>query len=149
MAILTVLADQDRFGRPVTFLNGRFNTKVSGSDTAGALCVIDTVRTGRGGPPLHFHYEQDELFFVQEGKFRFLIGEEQFELGPGDFIFGPRRIPHAFANISETGRLTVAFQPAGAMEAFFAAGLRDPRSDEFRELSRAHGMEVVGPPLAI
>ncbi|MDB5587571.1 MAG: Cupin 2 conserved barrel domain protein [Devosia sp.] len=149
MAVLTVLADQDRFGQPVTFLNGQFNTKVSGTDTGGALCMIDTVRTRRGGPPLHFHYEQDELFFVQEGDFRFLIGEELFDLKPGDFIFGPRRIPHAFANLSETGRLMVGFQPAGTMEAFFAAGLRDPNSEAFRELSRAHGMEVVGPPLAL
>ncbi|MGV8953862.1 MAG: cupin domain-containing protein [Cypionkella sp.] len=131
----------------MTFLNGSFNTKVSAVDTGGALCVIDTVRTGRGGPPLHLHHEQDELFFVQEGEFRFQIGADNFELGPGDFIFGPRRVPHAFVNLSENGRLLIAFQPAGTMEAFFSAGLRDPRSEEFIALSREHGMEVVGPPL--
>ena len=144
----TVRANEDRFGRPLIFLNGSFNTKVSAVDNDGALCVIDTVRSGRGGPPLHFHHEQDEMFFVQEGQFRFQIGDELSDLGPGDFIFGPRRVPHAFVNLSDTGRLLIAYQPAGTMEAFFAAGLRDPRSEEFKVLSRQHGMEVVGPPLA-
>ncbi|WP_375450325.1 cupin domain-containing protein [uncultured Devosia sp.] len=144
----SVLADQDRFGQPVTFLNGRFDIKISASDTGGALCVIDTIRMARGGPPLHFHHEQDELFFVQEGDFRFRIGDATHELGPGDFIFGPRRVPHAFVNLTETGRLMVGFQPAGTMEAFFAEGLRDATSATFRELSRKHGMEVAGPPPA-
>ncbi|MEO8882598.1 MAG: cupin domain-containing protein, partial [Devosia sp.] len=87
----TVRAGQDRFDKPINFLNGKFNWKVSSSDTAGALCVIDTVRFRRGGPPLHFHHEQDEWFLVQEGKFRFQIGDDIYELGPGDSIFGPRK----------------------------------------------------------
>lgn len=145
----TVRAEEDRFDKPISFLNGRFSCKVSSSDTAGALCIIDTVRVRRGGPPLHFHYEQDEWFLVQEGKFRFQIGDGTYELGPGDSTFGSRKIPHAFLNLSDSGRLLIAFQPAGMMEAFFAHELLDPRSEEFRELSRRHGMEVVGPPLSL
>ena len=144
-----VAKDQDRFGAPVRFLNGRFDTKVSGQDTGGALCMIDTLRLGRGGPPLHLHFDQDEMFFVLEGQFRFQVGDSFHELGPGDFLFGSRRVPHAFVNLSETGRLMVAFQPAGTMEAFFAGGWRDPTTEEFRQASREHGMEVLGPPLLL
>jgi quercetin dioxygenase-like cupin family protein len=144
-----VSKDQDRFGTPSIFLNGRLDTKVSGLDTGGALSVVDTIRLRRGGPPLHFHFDQDELFFVLEGQFRFRIGDEMHEVGPGDFLFGPRLVPHAFVNLSETGRLMVAFQPAGTMEAFFASGMLDPTTEEFRQLSREHGMEVVGPPLPL
>jgi mannose-6-phosphate isomerase-like protein (cupin superfamily) len=141
--------DQDRFGAPIGFLNGRFDLKLASADTDGALCLIDTVRTGRGGPPLHRHFEQDEMFLVLDGQFSFQIGTDVFEAGPGDFVFAPRLLPHAFANRSETGRLLVMFQPAGTMEAFFAAGPLDPTSEAFRERSRAHGMEVVGPPLQL
>lgn len=148
-APFVVRTDQDRYNRPITFLNGRFDTKVSAADTGGALCVIDTIRLHRGGPPLHFHIDQDELFHVLEGRFRFRVGDGTYELGRGDFIFGPRRLPHAFVNLTETGRLLIAFQPAGTMEAFFGHQLLDPRSEEFRVLSRAHGMEIVGEPLPL
>ena len=144
-----VKADDDRHQRPVQFLNGRFDTKVSPGDTHGALYVIDTIRSRRGGPPLHVHFEQDEWFMVQEGRFRFRIGDEYFDLGPGDSVFGPRRVPHQFANLTETGRLLIAFQPAGTMEQFFASGMMDPMSEAFAELSLSHGMEVVGPPLSL
>ena len=144
-----VRAEEDRFLAPLRFLNGRFDCKVSGRDTGGALCVIDTFRMGRGGPPLHLHHHQNEWFFVQEGTFRFHVGGETLLLKEGDSIFGPCGVPHAFVNLSETGRLLIAFQPAGTMEAFFAAGLLDPMSEQFRELSRRHGMDVVGPPLPL
>jgi hypothetical protein len=36
--------------------------KVSTSDTDGALFVFEHADMGRGGPPRHFHYEQDEWF---------------------------------------------------------------------------------------
>ena len=148
IAPFSVRRDEDRFLAPVNFLNGRFDLKVSAKDTGGGLCVIDTIWLGRGGPPLHLHHEQDEWFFVQEGDFRFRIGEQIYELHAGDSIFGPRRIPHAFVNRSETGRLMVAFQPAGTMEAFFSGGSPHPLSEAFKELSRQHGMEVVGPPIS-
>jgi hypothetical protein len=41
----------------------------------------------------------------------------------------------------------VTFVPAGKMEAFFATQMVDPTSQAFKDLSREHGMEVVGPPL--
>jgi len=143
----SLAVDVDRFDRPVGFLNARIDLKVSTQDTGGGMCVMDTIRTGRGGPPLHVHHAQDEWFFVQEGTFRFQVGEATYELGPGGSVFGPRGLPHAFVNTTETGRLMIVFQPAGTMEAFFAAGSPHPLSEEFRELSRQHGMEVVGPPL--
>lgn len=141
--------DSDRFDRPVNFLNGRFDIKLATGDAAGKAFVIDTIRTGHGGPPLHYHHDLDEWFLVQDGRFRFQIGEQLHELGPGDTILGPKGIPHAFLNLTPLARLLVAFLPAGTMEAFFAHALLDPRSEEFRTLSREHGMEVVGPPLLL
>lgn len=137
----------DRFDKPIRFLNGRFDLKVSGRDTGGAWCAFDTFRTRPGGPPRHTHLAQDEWFVVVEGQFRFDVGGENFEANPGDTVFGPRGVPHAFRNVSHSARLMVLFQPALTMEEFFASGMLDPMSPEFAELSRAHGMEVVGPPL--
>jgi len=60
-----VAADNDRFGAELLFVNGRFDCKVSAKETNGDLCIYDTVRTGKGGPPLHLHHAQDEWFLVR------------------------------------------------------------------------------------
>ncbi len=143
-----VRAEEDRNAASVKFLNGRFDLKISARDTSGALCVYDTYRFKPGGPPLHVHYEQDEWFLVLEGEVRIQIGDETFHLKAGDSAFAPRGLPHAFRSLGETARMMVTFQPAGTMEAFFASGMVDPNSQAFKDLSLAHGMEVVGPPLA-
>lgn len=144
-----VRANEGRDGDSFAFLNGAFHLKVSAADSGGGLCIFDTIRHTPGGPPLHVHHAQDEWFFVTEGIFDVCIGEEIHRLHAGDSIFAPRGIRHAFRNISPTGRLMVAFQPAGSMEAFFAEGSArgplDPAA--FAELSARHGMTVVGPPL--
>lgn len=136
-------------GRTFGFLNGKFLLKVSGADTRGGLCVYDTLRSEPGGPPMHVHADQDEWFFVTEGEFVVVVGDATHGLGPGDSVLGPRGVPHAFRNISRTGRIVVAFQPAGSMETFFEKGsaLMPITPPAFAELSSHHGMTVVGPPL--
>jgi mannose-6-phosphate isomerase-like protein (cupin superfamily) len=143
--------EEDRFGDSLRFSNGRFDLKVSASDTGGGMCIFDTIRTERGGPPLHFHESLDEWFYVTEGQFVIQVGENTYRLGPGDAILGPRGVPHAFTNVTETGRLLIVFQPAGTMEQFFRSGsiLGEMTPEQFRVLSKEHGMEVVGPPLSI
>ncbi len=141
----------DRFGGPTFFLNGRFDCKVSGRDTDGRLCIFDTVRTHRGGPPLHYHYDQEEWFFVREGEFLFQIGGDIVRLKAGDSILGPRGLPHTFANVTDTARLLIVFQPAGSMEEFFRQGslIKQPTRKDLIALHRLHGMEIVGPPLQV
>lgn len=142
-----VRSGEDRAASPLRFLNGRFDCKVSGKDTDGAFCSFDTWRFKPGGPPLHLHFETDEWFLIVEGEFRFKIGDDEFIAHAGDSVFGPRGVPHQFRNLSETGRMFVTFYPAGTMEEFFAAGMVDPNSQAFKDLSLKHGMDVVGPAL--
>ena len=62
-------------------------------------------------------------------------------------------MPHVWAHTGEgTGRLLIAFQPAGQMEAFLEAlsqASDAPSPELLRPLFAAHGMSVVGPPLAV
>jgi mannose-6-phosphate isomerase-like protein (cupin superfamily) len=45
---------------------------------------------------LHYHNEQDELYFVHQGRATFEVDGEEFELGPGGVVYvestTPRRI---------------------------------------------------------
>ena len=127
--------------------------KVSTDDTAGALFVFEHADMGKGGPPRHFHYEQDEWFHAVKGNFLFEVGDERFTLRPGDSLFAPRMVPHVWAYVGDTpGTLLLAVQPAGSLEAFFmqsSAMTRPPTPQEAEQQFAAHGMKVVGPPLDV
>jgi mannose-6-phosphate isomerase-like protein (cupin superfamily) len=144
-----VLVETDRFGTPFEFLDAWFNVVLSGKDTGGAACSVDTNRKLRGGPPMHIHPEQDEWFFVREGEFDIRVGDHTYQLKPGDSLLAPRGVPHCFANTTETGRMLVSFFPAGQMEAFFhvASGLTATTPPQMAAVFAAHGMQVVGPGL--
>ena len=140
---------EDRFGDAARFLNGRFDCKVSAVDTNGGMSVFDTFRHVRGGPPLHYHELQDEWFMVLEGEFLFQVGDERLRARPGDSIFGPRMVPHAFRSLTEQARMLIAYSPALRMEEFFRAGLgpSSAASVEFEALHKVHNIINVGPPL--
>lgn len=141
----------------LTVLGSTFDCKVSAKDTSGQLCIFDTIRTGEGGPPLHYHHKQDEWFYVIKGEFKVQVGEDILFLKEGDSAFAPRKIPHAFAKVGNgIGQLMVLFQPAGKMEDFFLerASLETETNLEKKEaalktLWSRHGMKVVGKPIKI
>ena len=151
-----VRAGEDRFGENL-LLGGTdsIDCKVSAADTQGAFSVFWSETVARGGPFLHLHHDQDEWFSVQEGRFVFRVGEEEFALGPGDSVLAPRGVPHTWANVGEgSGRMLIVFEPAGLMEAFFREVARftpeaRPSAEQVQRLFRSHGMETLGPPIPI
>ena len=151
---ILVEAGADRFDAPMDVAGWRFECKLSGQDTSGDYCVYDTVRSVKGGPPLHMHRSQDEWFYVRHGEFKLQVGAERFRLKPGDSVFGPRGVPHTFAALTDSSALLVAFQPAGAIEELFAAvwTLSQSRKlglEEWKSIAPLRGVEIVGPPLEI
>jgi quercetin dioxygenase-like cupin family protein len=147
-------AGTDRYQEELHIMGGQFNCMISSKDSNGELLAYDTVRSEKGGPAFHVHHSQDEWFYIISGEFIAQVGEDKFSLKAGDSAFAPRKIPHAFAKISEgEAQMLVLFQPAGSMEDFFKQmskiGKSIPKDQEqvLKELWRTHGMEVVGPPL--
>jgi mannose-6-phosphate isomerase-like protein (cupin superfamily) len=147
-------AGKDRFNAAITLMEGdTFYTKISNSDTDGGLFAFESTRLVNGGPPLHYHFEQDEWFYILKGEFLFKIGEQTFTAKAGDSLFGPRMIPHAFAKTNEgEAKMLILYQPAGKMEAHFKAvsqGLYKNLTEQEKEKVREeHGFKVVGPALA-
>jgi quercetin dioxygenase-like cupin family protein len=146
-----VKSGESRFGES-TKLGGinANDIKVSGKDSAGEFAVFEYTGREKGGPPLHLHPEQDEVFFITEGIYAFKVGDDNFKLVAGDTIFLPRNIPHTFAQLTDSGKMVFIFQPAGKMEDFFRAigalkAQPDPATGA--KIFAEHGMKVVGPPL--
>jgi quercetin dioxygenase-like cupin family protein len=148
--IVRVVAGADCFGEARGLGVSTIQFKVAGQGSDG-LFVLENTFHAKGGPARHLHYDQDEWFYVVAGEFLMEVGDERFALHPGDALLAPRNIPHVWAHVGDdTGRLLVTFRPAGKMEAFFRevtkANAMPPQDPE---LWRAHGMELLGPPLTI
>lgn len=149
-AISRVAAGEDCFGEHRGLGVSALAYKVSGQGSGG-LFILENMFHAKGGPPRHLHRDQDEWFYAVEGEFLFEVGSERFTLRPGDSVFAPRRVPHVWASVGETGgRILVAFAPAGSMEAFFREVTKaNAMPPQDAALLRAHGMELLGPPLAV
>lgn len=164
----TIAAGEDRFGEQIKLggPGGEANDcKVSAQDTDGGMAIFEF--TGRGGGPRHLHHEQDEWIYILDGEFDFQVGEqtEISRLGPGQCIFLPRKVSHAWVCVGEaSGRIINVYQPAGKMEAFFRELGRPfealPTMDQMQNKSvtqdqvkalhrlfAEHGLELLGPPL--
>jgi quercetin dioxygenase-like cupin family protein len=127
--------------------------KVSSKDTEGGFAMFEqTGLSPFGGPPLHIHSYQDETFYVIEGAYQFQVGEDKFEMKAGDTIFLPRKVPHAFVQLTQKGKLIVIYQPAGKMEEFFKKAdlwTKPPSQEEIVKVFAESDMQVVGPPLNV
>lgn len=146
-------AGKSRFGEVVKFLGVHPNDlKISSKDTGGQLSVFEYIGTAKVGPTLHIHFNQDEIFTVIEGSYRFVVGSETHVLKPGQTIFLPRNVAHTWIQLTDNGRLIYMLQPAGKMEEFFSYmnNLKErPSDEEMNKIHAAHGMKVVGPPLSL
>ncbi|WP_324670610.1 cupin domain-containing protein [Hymenobacter sp. GOD-10R] len=150
-----VKVGQDRSNQPMALFEGdTFWSKISTIDTAGDLYVFESRRVKEGGPSHHYHFEQDEWWYVLEGEFQFKIGDTLTHATAGDSVFGPRMIPHSFAKVGQgAGRLLMIFQPAGRMEECFrqisqgvTRNMSEAEQDHFRE---THGFKRIGPPIGL
>jgi mannose-6-phosphate isomerase-like protein (cupin superfamily) len=146
-----VAAGQDRFGQHRSLGPSTIDFKVTSEDSHGGMLVIENTSRGKGGPARHLHVDQDELFYVLDGEYLIEVGGDRFTIKPGDAILAPRQVPHVWAYTGNAvGRLLITFTPPGKMEAFFRevskANAMPPQDPA---LWRAHGMELLGPPLSV
>lgn len=129
---------------------GRFaDLKLVGQQTNGSIMMFEETLPAGTGSSFHFHHDSDEVAWVLDGDFRFRIGEELSQGGPGTCAFFPRRVPHAWKNCGDTtGRVLFLYTPAAAGRYFeeLLEGSASPLGEEDRDrLRRANRWEIVGP----
>src|SRR4051794_26697442 len=141
-------------GRTMNVNGGEVTVKISSQDTNGAFTVFEGQTDPLEGPPLHLHQEQDEWWYVLEGKYLFEVDGQEIIAGPGATVFAPRGSRHTFQNIGATpGRLLTTVVPGG-LDLFFeeleAAVPRGSSIDppKLVPLFEKYGQELLGPPLA-
>jgi quercetin dioxygenase-like cupin family protein len=98
--------------------------------------------------PLHTHTHEDEYSYVLEGEVGVQIGDEVSVAKPGDLVFKPRGIQHAFWNAGDTpARLLEIISPAGFSKYFeelepLMAGPQGPDFPAIAELQARYGLTM-------
>ncbi len=147
-----VKATESRFDEKTIIGSSPNDIKVSQKDTNGDLTIFEYTGNDKGGPPLHIHLKQDEIFYIVEGEYLVQVGEEKFHVKSGDTVFAPRLVPHTFAQLTDKGKMFYLFQPSGKMEDFFRkAGKKSieapNKGEKASKLFEEHNLKIVGPPL--
>jgi quercetin dioxygenase-like cupin family protein len=94
---------------------------LGGERTEGRVAVVEHPIGPRSlAAPMHTHTHEDEYTYVVEGRVGVQIGDRTLEAAPGDMVFKPRGVPHAFWNATdEPARVLEIISPAG-FESYFA-----------------------------
>ena len=94
---------------------------IGGEETQGNFALVEHPIGPRAlAAPMHTHEREDEYTYVLEGEIGVQIGEEVLVAQPGDLVFKPRGVPHAFWNAAdEPARALEIISPAG-FERYFA-----------------------------
>lgn len=141
-------------GQTLTAFGDTVIAKLTTADTKGAFSLGLLTTPSQGGPPLHRHTREDELFLVVAGCFRFVCDGATHDVGPGGAVFLPRQTVHTFMVTSpEPGQAWVLLLP-GEFEKFFgrcASEFRPgvpPDLALITKIGQEFGIEFLGPPLA-
>jgi quercetin dioxygenase-like cupin family protein len=107
-------------GDAIWMLGGRYEVKVTGEETSGAMTVMEMWMPAGMGPPPHTH-PGTESVYVLEGKLRYHIGDETVDGSPGSFFHIPPGTLEFFEPTEEL-RVLVTYMPGGIDKFFAEAG---------------------------
>jgi quercetin dioxygenase-like cupin family protein len=117
--------------------------KASAGSTGGQLTVITL--SVDGGRPRHTHTREDESIYLFSGLLEAECVGEEFEAGPGSFVFLPRQRPHTFRSVGGTARGLLIITPGGLERYFDAlcAALKTSDSSQVRAVQAEYGHPPV------
>lgn len=134
--------------RVLQVLGEAITVKIGSEQTEGKYAVIEEVSPVGGGPPLHVHRHEDEVFYVLEGEVEFHLGDQRFRAKAGSTAFLPRDIPHTFRNVGRTpSKVLVVIIPARFVGFFDEVhALTKPTPEQAMELGKTYGLTFLPPP---
>lgn len=132
--------------------------KATAADTGGQMTIVEVTEHPGAEAPLHVHHRDDEGFWVLDGDVSFEVGAETIEASAGDYVFGPRGIPHRFTVGDRGCRMLFILVPGGIEDVIRATSepaasrtLPPPTDEEptpeeiegMKAVVKAHGYELL------
>lgn len=156
MQVLAPVATPGGAGEALWWFGCLAEVKVTAEQTGGALSVIEITEPPDMAGPLHVHHREDEGFWILAGSATFEVGETTIEASAGDFVFGPRGIPHRYSVGPDGCRMLFVMTPGGFESLIRAMGApaptrtlppapdEEPDWEHVAAVARAHGCELLG-----
>ena len=130
--------------------------KATAADTGGQMTIVEVTEPPNLEAPLHVHHREDEAFWILEGNATFQVGDATIEAGRGDYLFGPRHIPHKYT-VGDAGcRLLMICLPGGNFESIVRTmsepaarrtlpppADKEPDYERIAAIGEAHGAELL------
>jgi quercetin dioxygenase-like cupin family protein len=144
-------------GEAIRMFDSLDTIKAGADQTAGSLTAMEFLDFEGSSVPLHINDRRDRSFYILDGNYTFVIGEDSVASTPGAWVFVPRNTVHAWRCDSAQGRVLNITTPGGFEEFYRHVG--EPATDRTRlpvmtqpdveALSGAaaqYGIAIVGPP---
>jgi quercetin dioxygenase-like cupin family protein len=136
-------------GRILRTFGDEIHIHLDGEQTGGRLTMWTGTLPPGGGPPLHYHLNEDEIFHVLDGRVAFFLDGEWREAGPGGSAFMPRGVAHTYKNVGDKpSRILIMTTPSG-FEKFFGRCAEEftkpggPDMSRIVEIGVEHGIHFV------
>jgi len=111
-----------REGTQIPAIGLGITMKTNGESTHQAYSLFEyAVPAVTSGPPPHLHTREDESFICLSGRLDVTLGDQEYVIEPGDYLFLPRNVVHTFRNSADVeSRVISVVSPAG-LEAYYQA----------------------------
>ena len=130
--------------------------KVTAAETAGLMSVVEITDPPGSETPWHVHHREDEGFWILEGSATFQVGDMTIDAQVGDYLFGPRDVPHRYTVGPDGCRMLFLMTPGGFEK--LVVGMSEPARnrtlpplsdqepdwDHVAAVAAANGCELLG-----
>ncbi len=146
----------------VWFFNTRVTIRVPHTAGTDTLSILEHHGPAGDSPPQHIHLNEDEVFHVLTGAFRFRVADNEVELAAGQWLLVPKGVPHSYLVTSPGGGRWLTVTSHTDFERFVRAigrpalgpDLPEPTGPptpaqvaEVAKVAERCGIQLVGPPL--
>ncbi len=105
-------------GERVNVIGDQQIIKLSGAQTGGAFAIIEQTYRPGAGVPLHFHTQEDAVFYIVEGHMEFTVGGKVVAADAGSTVLLPRALPHSSKAGPHGAKALVVLTPGGGEKMF-------------------------------
>ncbi len=133
-------------GQQLSVIGDQQTLKLDGSQTGGAFSLIEQCYRPGAGVPLHFHTQEDAVFYIVEGHMEFVVGTRKISADAGATVLLPRGVPHSSTAGPRGARALVTFFPAGGERMFRelnALAPGDPDREKARAICKKFGVHFL------
>jgi quercetin dioxygenase-like cupin family protein len=157
--VLDPMAVPSTEGEARWWSNGLAVVKATAADTGGQMTILEITEPPDNEAPWHVHHGEDEAFWILDGSATFEVGDQTIEARTGDYLLGPRDIPHRYTTGPDGCRMLFIFTPGGFEDLLRAVSrpaenrtlppagngtpLSDADAERMQAAIQAHGCELL------